>query len=193
MQDDDRLNETVEEPETPPEAEAAGEAEEAAAAAPESPEELRKALEEARAKADEYWERILRLQADLENLRRRATRDVENAHKYGLDKFISELLPVKDSLELGVAAAEAEHDTDKIREGVELTLKMFRDVLAKHGVTEVDPLGEKFDPSLHQAMSMVENAEVEPNTVLTVMQKGYLLNGRLIRPAMVMVSKAPES
>ncbi len=191
MQDDDRLNETVEEPRAQDSGageEGAGEGE----ALPEDVETLRKELEEARARADEYWQRILRLQADLENLRKRASRDVENAHKYGLDKFITDLLPVKDSLELGVAAAEAESDTDKIREGVELTLKMFKDVLAKHGVSEVDPLGEKFDPALHQAMSMVENAEVEPNTVLTVMQKGYLLNDRLIRPAMVMVSKAPE-
>ncbi len=150
-------------------------------------------LEDARGRAEENWNKLLRIQAEQDNLRKRSQRDIENAHKYALEKFVNELLPVKDSLELGLSAAEGEGDIEKIRQGTELTLKMFADVLAKFGVEEVNPVGEKFDPEHHQAMSMQENAEVAPNSVLAVMQKGYLLNDRLVRPAMVVVSKAPES
>lgn len=148
-------------------------------------------LEDARAKADDHWNQILRIQAELENTRRRAQADVEKAHKYGLDKFAQELLPVKDSLEMGLAAAEgSDHEiAAKLREGTELTLKMFTGVLEKFGVKEVNPLGEPFNPELHQAMTMQPSEEYAPNTVTLVMQKGYTLNDRLIRPAMVMVSK----
>ena len=153
-------------------------------------EQLTSEKEAAEARAEENWDRVLRMQAEQENQRKRTQREIENAHKYGIEKFVTELLPVKDSLELGLAAAGDE--SVKIREGMELTLKMLNDVFEKFGIEVVNPEGEKFNPELHQAMSMQENAELEPNTVIAVMQKGYLLNGRLIRPAMVMVSKAVE-
>ncbi len=158
-----------------------------------SVDELQLLLEDARNKADENWNQVLRLQAELENTRRRAQKDVENAHKYGLDKFAQELLPVKDSLEMGLAAAKGnDHEVaQKLHEGTELTLKMLSDVMEKFGIQEINPLGEAFDPELHQAMTMQESAEHEPNTVINVMQKGYQLNERLIRPAMVIVSKSP--
>ncbi len=155
-----------------------------------SKEELQLLLEDARNKADDHWNRVLRLQAELENLRKRSQRELENAHKYALEKFVQELLPVKDSLEMGLAAAdESSESAAKLREGMELTLKMLQTVLEKFGVKEIDPLGQPFDPELHQAMSMVESQDAEPNTVVTVMQKGYLLNDRLVRPAMVVVAK----
>lgn len=160
--------------------------------AAEGEKDLQLLLEDARNKADEHWNQLLRLQAELENSRRRAQRDVENAHKFGLEKFAVALLPVIDSLEMGLAAAEGEDATvAKLREGTELTLKMFDDVLEKFGVVKIAPQGEPFNPELHQAMTMQESAEHEPNTVMMVMQKGYTLNDRLIRPAMVVVSKAP--
>lgn len=149
-------------------------------------------LEDARAKADEHWNQLLRANADLENARRRARQDVENAHKYGVERFVQELLPVKDSLEMGLAAA-SNSDNDSaasLKEGVELTLKMFDSALEKFSVKTVDPVGEAFDPALHQAMTTQESAEHEPNIVIAVMQKGYQLHDRLIRPAMVVVSKA---
>jgi molecular chaperone GrpE len=150
-------------------------------------------LEEARAKADEHWDQLLRIQAELENTRRRAERDVEQAHKFALEKFVGELLPVKDSLEMGLQAASGDDETAvKLREGVELTLKMLSGALEKFGVQELNPEGESFNPEHHQAMTMQESGEVEPNTVMAVMQKGYLLNDRLVRPAMVVVSKAPS-
>lgn len=149
-------------------------------------------LEDARAKADEHWNQCLRLQAELENLRKRGERDLANAHKYALDRFVQELLPVKDSLEMGISAAVEGEQVDpvKLREGSELTLKMLASALEKFGVQEVDPLGERFNPEFHEAMSMQERADVAPNTVVAVIQKGYRLNDRLVRPAMVMVSKA---
>lgn len=165
------------------------------AAAEASPEELTRLLDEARAKADESWDKALRLQAELDNTQRRAQRDVENAHKYALEKFAQELLPVKDSLELGLAAAEgSDHEVaDKLREGTELTLKMLTTAMEKFGIKEVDPQGDTFNPEWHQAMTMQPSAEYEPNTIMAVMQKGYLLNGRLLRPAMVVVSKGSDN
>lgn len=155
-------------------------------------EELKLALEDARSKADEHWNQLLRLQAELENTRRRAERDVENAHKYALERFATELLPVKDSLEMGLSAAAGDDEAvAKLREGTELTLKMLGDVMEKFGIREINPVGEPFNPEFHQAMTLQESAEHPENTVLLVMQKGYTLNERLIRPAMVVVSKAP--
>jgi molecular chaperone GrpE len=124
-------------------------------------------------------------------MQRRAERELENAHKYGLEKFVRELLPIKDSLEMGLNAVDGEvPDSAKVREGVELTLKMLVDVVGKFGVTEIDPTGKPFNPDFHQAMTTQPCQDgVEPNTVLTVFQKGYLLNDRLIRPAMVVVAK----
>ena len=134
----------------------------------------------------------LRAQADAQNVKRRAEQDVEKARKFALEQFSKELLPIMDNLERALEAApENEELVRPIAEGVELTLKSFADVLKKFKIEVVDPLGEPFDPQFHQAMSMVENPEVEPNTVTLVMQKGYILNDRLLRPAMVMVSKAP--
>jgi len=156
--------------------------------------ELAALLEDARGKADEHWDQCLRLRADLENLRKRSERELANAHKYALEKFTRELLPVRDSLELGLAAASDEHaDADKVREGVELTLQMLTGALEKFAIQEINPQDERFDPDFHQAMSMQERTDVEPNMVVTVIQKGYLLHDRLIRPAMVIVSKAPAS
>jgi molecular chaperone GrpE len=133
----------------------------------------------------------LRAQADAQNIKRRAEQDVEKARKFALEQFARELLPVVDNLERSLEAAAGQDEVIKpIAEGVELTLKSFMDALGKFNIETVDPQGEPFDPNLHQAMSMVENAEVEPNSVIAVMQKGYTLNGRLLRPAMVMVSKA---
>ena len=135
---------------------------------------------------------VLRAQADSQNVTRRAEQDVEKARKFALERFCGELLPVVDNLERALEAAVGDDDIVKpIAEGVELTLKSFHDALKKFHIAVVDPAGEPFDPQLHQAMSMVENGDVEPNTVIAVMQKGYTLNGRLVRPAMVMVSKSP--
>jgi len=135
-------------------------------------------------------EGALRAQADAQNVKRRAELEVEKARKFALERFCSDLLPVVDNLERALEATAGDDEAIKpIAEGVELTLKSFLDVLGKNKIEVVDPQGEPFDPNLHQAMSMVENNEVEPNTVIAVMQKGYTLNGRLVRPAMVMVSK----
>ena len=125
----------------------------------------------------------------MQNLRRRSERDVENAHKFALDKFSADLLPVVDNLERALAAIDGDNDSQKpIAEGIELTLKSFLDVLTRFKIEAVDPAGQPFDANLHQAVSMVPNPDVEPNTVMDVFQKGYTLNGRLIRPAMVVVS-----
>jgi len=149
------------------------------------------ALTEAQAKADEYWDAVLRARADLENVRRRSEIDLSNAHKFALEKFVQELLPIVDSTELSLAAVVSETaDVAKFREGSELTLKMFVAALEKFGCTPVDPLGEKFNPDLHQAITMQEKEDVAPNTVLAVVQKGYQLNERLVRPAMVVVAKS---
>jgi molecular chaperone GrpE len=154
-------------------------------------EELSAELDQARAKADENWDQLLRARAELENLRRRQAAELEKAHKFALDGFVRELLQVQDSLELGSAAAQdPAADLDKLREGTALTLKLLGDVLGKFGVESVDPQGEPFNPELHQAMTMQSAPGVAPNTVVAVMQKGYTLNGRLVRPALVMVSSA---
>jgi molecular chaperone GrpE len=138
----------------------------------------------------EYWDQILRMRAEIENNRKRAERDLENAHKYALKGFMENLVPVIDSMEMGQLAAAAENATlESIREGSELTMNMFAQVLERSGLQQIDPLGEKFDPERHQAISMVEIADAESNSVVEVMQKGFLLNDRLIRPAMVMVAK----
>ena len=157
--------------------------------APESPEEVIARLEDAVSSAHDE---ALRAQAEAQNTIRRAEQDVEKARKFALERFCNELLPVVDNLERALEAAEGEEEILKpIAEGVELTLKSFLDALQKFSIEPVSPQGEPFDPQLHQAMTMVENGEVEPNTVIAVMQKGYTLNGRLVRPAMVMVSKSP--
>lgn len=146
-------------------------------------------LAEAEAKAEENWDLLVRNKAEMENIRRRSERDLVNAHKYALEKFAQELLPVMDSLEMGVLAAMDEStDVRKLREGTEMTLKMFETAIEKFGIKGVHPIGETFDPEHHQAMTMIDSPEHEPNTIIDVMQKGYLLNERLVRPAMVVVS-----
>ncbi len=156
--------------------------------------ELTALLEDARGKADEHWDQCMRLQADIENLHKRGERDLANAHKYGLERFAAELLPVKDSLEMGLAAFDADNaEIDKLKEGVELTLQMLGNALDRFEIMEVNPLDEPFNPDFHQAMSMQPRDDVEPNTVVTVVQKGYLLHDRLIRPAMVIVSQSPAT
>ena len=153
-------------------------------------ESLARELETTRAKEQEYREGLLRAQAELENTRRRAERELANAHKFGVERLLSELLPVCDSMEMGLAAAEQdEADAAKVHEGMALTLRMFQSALEKFGVEQVDPQGAKFDPEFHEAMSMQELEGVESGTVTAVIQKGYVLNGRLVRPAMVMVAK----
>jgi molecular chaperone GrpE len=134
----------------------------------------------------------LRAAADLQNIRRRAEQDVEKAHKFALEKFAGDLLPIIDSLERGLELSSADDETIKpMREGIELTLKMFQDTLKRYNLETIEPHGQPFNAEHHQAMAMQESADVEPNSVLNVFQKGYLLNGRLLRPAMVVVSKAP--
>ena len=151
---------------------------------------LQAELEQARNKAEENWERVLRTEAEKDNIRKRAERDAESARRYALEKFANELLAVRDSLELGLDAAQQEDaDIDKIREGTELTHKMLTQAMEKFDIEAIDPLGEKFNPELHQAMSMQEVEGQESNTVVSVMQKGYRLNDRLLRPALVMVAK----
>jgi len=155
-------------------------------------EQLQAGLEEAQQKAQENWEGLLRTRAELENQRKRSAREVENALKFGSERLVSEFLPVKDSLELGLSASEQAADLESLKEGMTLTLKLLDSALDKCKVKEVNPVGEKFDPQFHQAMTVQEAAQIEPGTVLSVVQKGYLLHDRLLRPAMVIVAKSPE-
>ncbi|MEO1245583.1 MAG: nucleotide exchange factor GrpE [Pseudomonadota bacterium] len=147
-------------------------------------------LEALKAKADENWDRYLRAAAELDNVRKRATRDVENARRYALENFGRDLLDVRDSLEIGLAAADSA-DADSLREGSTATLKLLATVMQRFGVEQLDPVGEPFDPEQHEAMTTQPSADVEPDSVLTVIQKGYTLNGRLLRPARVIVATAP--
>ncbi|MFT5896022.1 MAG: molecular chaperone GrpE [bacterium] len=153
-------------------------------------EQLQAQLAEVSDKAAEHWDRLLRLQAEMENQRTRAQNDVAKARKFALESIVGDLLPVKDSLELGLAAAHAaDADPKAIIEGVDLTVKMLSQVFEKNNILEVNPVDEKFNPEFHQAMSMQEVEGVAANTVTGVMQKGYTLNDRLVRPALVMVAK----
>lgn len=151
---------------------------------------MQRDLDQALAKADEHWKLYLGAHAEMENLRKRTERDVQNAHKFALERFCSELLPVRDSLELGLAAADRAVDIAQLREGVDLTLKQLAAAMEKFGVREVNSQGARFDPNLHEAMAMAPTDQAEPNTVIQVVQKGYTLNERLIRPAKVIVAQA---
>ena len=156
----------------------------------ETDETMEQQLAKAQVTIKDYWDQMMRLRAEIENNRKRAERDIENAHKYALKNFVENLLPVSDSMEMGQAAAAANNATlESIREGSALTEDMFVQVLRKNGLEQVDPLGEKFDPERHQAISMIEVESAESNTVVEVMQKGFLLNDRLVRPAMVVVAR----
>ncbi len=155
-----------------------------------SAEELRTHLSAARVEAESLRDQVLRARAEMENLRRRHANELERAHKYALDSFVRELLQVRDSLELGHEAALSQSaDLDKLREGMDLTAKLMGDVMSRFGVEPVEPMGQPFDPEYHQAMSMQPRSDVPPNSVVAVIQKGYTLNGRLVRPALVMVSQ----
>ncbi|TXK96906.1 nucleotide exchange factor GrpE [Methylococcaceae bacterium HT1] len=154
-------------------------------------EELQKKLVKAESKAADNWDKVLRIQAEMDNLKRRTQKDLDSAHKYGLEKFAKELLSVIDSLELGIQAATSDvPEVVKLKEGSELTVKQFETVFAKFNIEAIDPIEQPFNPEFHQAMTMVPTADAEPNTVINVFQKGYVLNGRLIRPAMVVVAQA---
>lgn len=163
----------------------AGEAEQ-----PHAAPDLAAELEEQTRKAAENWDRYLRAAAEVENVRKRASRDVEHAHKFALESFSRELLAVKDSLEMGLEAAGLA-DVESLREGSEATLKLLTATLERFGIVEVDPEGEPFDPELHEAMTVQPSKDAEPGSVLTVIQKGYSLNGRLLRPARVIVAAEP--
>jgi len=184
---------TAEAPESEAEGEAAVETEAPDAAAEPTPEQ---ALEAALEEVAKYRDAALRAEAEMQNMQRRTARDVENAHKFGIEKFLQNLLPVADSLEKAIESAEqvsSGEAENAIAEGVRLCHKLLIDVMARENVEVIDPIGEPFDPNEHQAMSMVENPNMEPNSVFAVVQKGYKLNGRLVRAAMVMVTKAPAA
>ncbi|MDH3647409.1 MAG: nucleotide exchange factor GrpE [Gammaproteobacteria bacterium] len=152
-------------------------------------ESLQAALVDAEAQMQTSQDQFLRAAAELENFRKRAGRDLEFARKYGLETFAAELLQVRDSLELGLAAEEA--SLESLHEGTEMTLRLFGQVMKKFGIVQIDPKGEPFDPLLHEAMVMLES-DAEPNTIIEVVQKGYQINDRLLRPARVVVAKAAE-
>lgn len=153
--------------------------------------ELQNKLEETEEKATQNWDRALRIQAEMDNMQRRVERDIANAHKFALEKFVNELLPVIDTLERAIDHHDEDTDsvTTTVIEGVSLTLKMLLGVMQKFSVEQINPELQPFNPELHQAVATQENDTVKPGTVLNVMQKGYTLNGRLVRPALVVVSK----
>ena len=175
----ERPNEAIEEASI----EAEPQLEETEAADPES------ALAEVQAKADENWERYLRAAAETDNVRKRSARDVENAHKFAIERFGKELLAVTDGLEMALAASDSA-SIESLLEGSRATLKLLGTTMERFGITAIDPEGEPFDPELHEAISVQPSDTVEPGTVLNVVQKGYILNGRLLRPAMVIVAEA---
>lgn len=153
-----------------------------------SPPTLEEQLEVTRAEISEHQERSLRLAAELENVRRRFARELDSARRHGVEHFAADLLPVIDSLELALAAAVAAPES--LREGLEMTIRLLHDILSRHHIEPIDPMGESFDPNLHEAMATQPSA-VPANTILQVVQKGYRLHGRLLRPARVIVSR-PE-
>jgi molecular chaperone GrpE len=176
-----------------PSAQEQHQAEEALAAEVDSSEALHEEIAGLHEQLALHRDMALRAQAEAENARRRAQQDVERAHKFGVEKLLGDLLPVVDNLERALATIDSEHEAHKsVVEGIELTHKSFVDTLGKYQVEVVDPVGEPFNPELHQAMTQVPNGDVEPNTVLNVFQKGYRLHGRLVRPALVVVSKSPD-
>ena len=171
-------------PDGPEEAKGQSEAEEGQADAADS-----SAQDDTSEELTKVKDQLLRTVAEMENVRRRAQRDVENAHKFAVEKLLSDLLPVVDSLEKAEEAAKTTDNADSMAEGISLSLKLFVSALERSGIAIVDPLGEPFDPQLHEAMAMVPNPDAEPNSVMDVMQRGYTLNGRLVRAAKVVVVK----
>ncbi|MDE2070307.1 MAG: nucleotide exchange factor GrpE [Gammaproteobacteria bacterium] len=154
--------------------------------------ELKTALADAQQKAAQNWDGYVRAVAELDNLRKRSQRDLENAHRYALERFLQELLPVKDSLEAGIAAAAG--SADNLREGLEMTLKMLAALLERFDVREINPArGAAFNPEQHEAMTLQPSTDTSPGAVLQTVQKGYLLNDRLLRAARVIVAKSPDA
>lgn len=148
-------------------------------------------LAEAQSQAAQHYDSLLRLQADMENLRRRTEREMDSARKFAVERLVNELIPVLDSMEMGLQAAnQAANDNDTIKQGLEMTLKMFQDVMGRFQVEALDPTGQKFNPQEHEAMTMQPSADHEPNTVMMTIQKGYKLHGRVVRPARVIISAA---
>lgn len=192
MSTDENRNEQVEELNEAAEASAEAAGEQEAEQQGETSE-----LDALKAQVQEFQEQMLRSQAEMQNVRRRAEMDVEKAHKFALEKFVKELLPVADSLEKAVESTEGQGNAGElvasIRQGVEMTLSLLESSLKKFNVEPLNPVGEPFDPQHHEAMSMVPAPDAEPNSVVAVVQKGYLLNGRVVRPAMVMVAKAQDA
>lgn len=200
MSTDENRNEQVEELKEAVEAATEEAQQDAPAEEQESGQEQQEEVSEQEAlnqQLQDAQEQMLRLQAEMQNVRRRSEIDVEKAHKFALEKFVKELLPVADSLEKAVESTEGQEDAGElvtsIRQGVEMTLSLFMASLKKFNVEPINPVGEPFDPQQHEAMSMVPAPDAEPNSVVAVIQKGYLLNGRVIRPAMVMVAKAEDA
>lgn len=189
MSDDAKENEQVDETVVEPgHAEAAEADVEVVSDTEDSTEEL---LAQAQEDLAVLKDQMIREQAETQNIRKRVQKDVENARKFALEKFVEELLPVADNLERALEAAGDEEATQGVKEGVDLTYKSLLQAFEKFNVKQVSPIGEPFDANLHQAMTMVPNPDMEPNSVMDCMQKGYTLNDRLVRPAMVIVSKAP--
>ena len=155
----------------------------------ESVEELQEKLIAADAKVAEYWDQVVRTKAEMENVKRRARLDVENARKYSVEKFAAAILPIVDSLAQGLETSQNVTDVSVLHEGMKMTEEMLISALEKQGLTQILPEGEKFNPEFHEAMSMVESADVPADHVITVFQKGFQLNGRLVRPARVVVSR----
>jgi molecular chaperone GrpE len=151
--------------------------------------EMQGLLTEARTQAEQHYDSLLRVQADMDNLRRRTEREIDSAKKFALERMINDLIPVMDSMEMGLqASGQTANDQDTIRQGLEMTLKMFQDVMARFHVEALDPTGQKFNPQEHEAMTMQPSADHEPNTVMMTIQKGYKLHGRVVRPARVVIS-----
>lgn len=192
MSADDKRNEQIDEHTAAAEAAA----EQAGSADPAASDDSSE-LEALSFKLQEYQDQALRAQAEMQNVRRRAEIDIEKAHKFAVEKFVKELLPVADSLEKAVESTEGQKDVGElvasIREGLEMTLNLFMNSVKKFNVEQMNPVGEPFDPSQHEAMSMVSAPDAEPNSVVAVVQKGYRLNGRVVRPAMVVVAKAEDA
>lgn len=155
-------------------------------------EQLKVRLAESEARAKNHWSEYLRAVAEQDNIRKRAQRDVEAAHRFGLEKFLGEILPVKDSLDLGVENAD-KADAAALKDGQQATLRLLTKALEKLGVVELNPIGQPFDAHQHEAIMAQESATAEPNSVLVVVQRGYSLNGRLLRPARVIVAKTPAA
>ena len=151
--------------------------------------DLKQQLEDAQSKVADYWDQIVRANAEMENIKRRASRDVENARKFSVESFANDLIPVMDSLEQGIGSITESTDIAAVKEGMELTIDVMLKTMEKQGMKQVNPVGERFNPQHHEAMTMIPSPDHPEDHVIDVFQKGYELNGRVIRPARVVVSQ----